>query len=199
MRLSEGNKVIAASGAWLVLATAACWYFGLGGYRYGPVAVIPLLFLPPAILLGRAEIESRSLWLFALVVAVFALYTLVERGSPPSKGKIDATLDGFNLPFFDEVSAETSGSSTCRPECPWAERTWLTPSATTHTAIAAAAGALDEAGYVEKAEELFPDGRIPERITLRKGNERIVVEAERRRRSGEATQVLLTIRIVGSR
>ena len=185
--------------AWLVVATALAWFFGLGGYRYGALAVIPLLLLPPALMLGRAPVESKALWLFTLVVIVFVLYTVVDRGSPPSKGYLNATLDDLNLPFFEEVEGATSGSSTCRPECPQAERTWLTPSATTQTAIAAAAGALVEAGYLDDANELFPRGQIPERVVLRRGNERIEVEAERRRRSGEATQVLLTIRIVGSR
>ena len=192
---------IASSSAvvWLVVATAVCWFFGLGGYRFGPLIVIPLLLLPPALLLGRSQVESKALLLFTLMVAVFGLYTFVDNNSPPSKGALNAKLDEFDLPFFEEVERSTSGSSTCRPKCPEAERTWLAPSAAPQTAMAAAAGALADTGYIDDAATLFPDGQVPERMTLRRGNERIVVEAERRRRRGESTQVFLTIRIVGSR
>ena len=176
-----------------------CWFFGLGGYRYGALVVIPLLLLPPAIVLGRSKTESKALWLFSLMVVVFAVYTVVESNSPPSKGRLNATLDGFALPFFEEVDRSTSGSSTCRPKCPEAERTWLTPSATPETAIGAAAGALAQAGYVEDASSLFPEGRVPEGFTLDRGNEQIVVETESQRRRGNATRVLLKIRIVGRR
>lgn len=193
------RRVIAFTVAWLVVATAVCWFFGLAGYRYGAVAVIPLLLLPPAVLLGRSAVESKAIWLFALVVVVFGLYTLLDQNSPPSKGSLNATLDEMDLPFFEEVEAKTTGNSMCRPHCPRAERTWLAPSAAPETAMGAAAGALVDAGYIADAQELFPRGQVPERITLRRGKEQVIVEAERKRRSGEATQVLLTIRIVGRR
>ena len=193
------RALLALSVAWLLLGTAVSWFFGLGGYRAAPLIVIPLLLLLPAILLGRSRVESKALWLFSLTVFVFVLYTFVDKNSPPSPGSLNATLDGFDLPFFDEVERSTSGSSTCRPKCPQVERTWLTPSVAEETAIGAAAGALVQAGYVEDANELFPGGEVPERLTLRRGNEEIRVETERRRRPGEAPQVFLTIRIVGSR
>lgn len=199
MRLSGSNKVIAASAAWLALATAACWYFGLGGYRYGPALVIPLLISIPSLLLARAPLESRTLRLFGLTAIVFALHTFVDSNSPPSKGALDAKLDDFELPFFEEVEARSTGSSTCQPRCPEVERTWLAPSAAPEAAMAAAAGALADAGYIDDAEELFPRGQVPQRVQLTRGNERVVVETDRRRRAGEATQVFLTIRLVGSR
>ena len=193
------RRVLAFAAAWLLLATAASWFFGLGGYGFGPFVVIPLLLLPPALLLGRSSIESKALWLFSLVVFVFVLYTFVDNNSPPSSQALNSALDDFELPFFEEVERSTSGSSMCRPTCPRAERTWLAPSAAPQTAMAAAAGALVKAGYIDDAGEIFPRGQVPERISLQHGNERIEIETERRRRAGKATEVLLTIRIVGSR
>ena len=190
---------LAGAAGWLLVATALCWYFGLGGYPFGPLIVIPVLLLPPALLLGRSALESKAIWLFTLVVVVFGLYTFVDSNSPPSRSALNQKLDDMDLPFFEEVERSTEGSSTCRPRCPLAERTWQAPSAATETAMAAAAGALVDAGYIDEGSELFPDGRVPERITLERGNEEVIVEAERRRRSGEATEVFLTIRIVGSR
>ena len=192
------RRVLALSALWLLLATVLSWFFGLGGYRLGPLVIV-LLLLPPAVFLGRSQVESKAVWLFTLTVLVFVLYTFVDSNSPPSRGVLNATLDQFDLPFFEEVERSTSGSSTCRPKCPQAERIWLTPSVAEDTAMGAAAGALVQAGYVDDANELFPRGEVPERLTLRRGNEEIQVETERRRRAGKAPQVFLKIRLVGSR
>jgi hypothetical protein len=93
---------------------------GVGGYRSGFFGV----FLPLALVAGAATWfglgprAGRGSWTVAGVIVAVTVAGLLVSAAPVSRGRLLADARSLLPPFHEEVSAQTSGHSWCRPECP---------------------------------------------------------------------------------
>jgi len=150
---------------------------GVAGYQGGELIVPTILAIASGLgvsiaLRGRRE---RVTWTVAAAVLATVITPVLVDRAPWSVGRLQAELDGMNLPFTEVVEEHTSGTSWCVPRCPRVSRTYLGPAITPLAAAREVAAALTVSGLAPTSlASLVTDGSFDAAGT----NLRVTVHAE---------------------
>ena len=171
--------------AWVVVATAALHYLGVGGYRWGFFwTALPLAAVTAALVgfVVPAGAPYRAAWVVAAALVGVTIAAKLVDVAPPSKGELASRMDGLSLPFFKELSERQFGDSMCRPQCAVVERVYDAPDTAPFAATYTVALALVEKKLLE---------RPPARTTqLRLRGDDMTVAADVRNDDGDIRVVL---------
>jgi hypothetical protein len=136
----------------VMVAVAAAWQFGIAGFRYGGVAVPAVL----AVVVGAAtwfvlaaRTAGRGLWTVSAVVLGLVVGAVLVDAAPPSRGALRADLDEVRLDFYEVLSEQAAGHSTCRPSCPSVTRVYRAPYTSDRANSATVFASLRGAGLVQ--------------------------------------------------
>lgn len=128
-------RALVAAAVWLVVAAAVLGYFGVAGFRGGPLVCIAVLAGPAAVAawLGtRPDAPSRGYVAMTAVLAGVVLTLVLVANAPPSQARLRGLADRIGM-AGPVVSRQTSGRSTCTPHCP---RLTVTARAAAHADVA---------------------------------------------------------------
>ena len=168
--------------AYLVVATIALGYLGVGGYRAGFVWLA--LALPAAATLMawrllRSMDTNRVVWCVAVaLIALTAAAKLVDL-APESTARLDQRLDRLALPFYRRTAERRAGHGWCRPSCPLVERTYRAPDTSPTGALLLLIVTLGQQGLVPDVRATAAM-RPPRQITIPSHRHVVFVTAEPR-------------------
>lgn len=166
----------------VIVLVAALHLLGVGGYRNGELLVTAAMAAAAtfaALVAIPRSVPMRWGWATAALAVGAVVGGLLAQQAPLSTGRLEARLDGLNLPDFEVLSTTRDGHSWCRPSCPTVTRVWRAPDTSPRAAVLTTVLSLAADGLAPPVEEIGQRAYAQE-VRLEGDDVDIEVSAKRR-------------------